>query len=112
VFPAALNARGTPQFEAVLKHEIEAMNREGLPLQQGLSRGSQVIDEPLTALIMGVTSIGSLLRVRAGIFYQSRIAGCSCADDPTPVNNENEYCEVLLEIDINTSAAKITLIDA
>ena len=87
------------------------MNRNELPLQQGLSRGSHVIDEPLTALIMKVAQTDDVLRVRAGIFYKSQVAGCSCADDPTPVNNESEYCEVLLDINIYTSAATITLIE-
>ena len=36
----ALNAWGAPDFESVLKKEIEQLGAEHLPLQQGLSTGS------------------------------------------------------------------------
>ena len=36
----ALNAWETPAFEEVLKREIEELDGNALPLQQGLSQGS------------------------------------------------------------------------
>jgi len=36
--------------------------------------------------------------ITAGIFYSSIIAGCNCSDDPTPVDLNSEYCEMLFII--------------
>ena len=105
-----LLAWGSPDFKAVLKQEIEHINPEALPLQQGLSTSSYVIDTPFTAMINSVTESENLIRVTAGIFYQGVIAGCSCADDPTPINENNEYCEVQLDIDKATAVTTIALL--
>lgn len=105
----SLRAWGKPEFEAVLKMEIEQMDASQLPLQQGLSGGSRVADSPFTALVYSVAERGDVLQVRAGILYQGVIAGCSCADDPTPASELNEYCEVWLAIDRSTAATSVTL---
>jgi hypothetical protein len=34
------------------------------------------------------------IQVKAGLLYTGIIVGCSCADDPTPVDEINEYCEM------------------
>jgi len=106
----SLIAWGTPGFNDVLKKEIEQLGAGQLPLQQGLSAGSYAIDVQHKAMIIGVSETAVSIRVKAGIFYSGIIAGCSCADDPTPVNKENEYCVVQLDIDKNTADATITLL--
>lgn len=105
----ALSAWGTPDFETVLKQEV-ARGAGQLPLQQGLTTGNYVVDAPITVLINSVTDLGNVIRVRAGIFYQSVIGGCSCANDPTPVSENTEYCEVQLDIDKATAATVVTLV--
>jgi len=80
-----------------------------LPLQQGLSTGNYVTDSPITVAINRIAEMEYIIRVKAGIFYQGVIGGCSCADDPTPTGETNEYCEVQLDIDKTTSVATITL---
>lgn len=90
---------GRPTFEATLKQEIEQLDVEQLPLQQGISSGSYALAEPVTATILNVIELERVIRVKAGIFFSSVIAGCSCADDPTPVDKITEYCEVQLDID-------------
>jgi hypothetical protein len=105
-----LDAWGTPDFKDILKREIEQMDAGQLPLQQGLSTGSYAIDNNLNAMIIGVSEAAGFIRVTAGIFYSGIIAGCSCADDPTPVNEESEYCVVLLEIDKLTAETTIALL--
>ena len=106
----ALNAWGTPGFNAILVQEIEQMTIDQLPLQQGLSTGSHALDNRLRAMIISVVDEGRCIRARAGIFYAGVIAGCSCADDPTPVNEENEYCEVQLDIDKATAGTTVVLL--
>lgn len=106
----SLYAWGTSDFKDALKKELEQLDPEQLPLQQGLSAGSHVQGDKFTVLILGVSEENDFIHARAGIFYTSIIAGCSCADDPTPVSELNEYCEVQLDIDKKTAEAKVTLL--
>ena len=105
-----LNAWGSPDFKDILKDEIEHLDAEQLPLQQGLSTGSYAIDGKFSAMIIGVSEAAGNIRVKAGIFYSGIIAGCSCADDPTPVNEESEYCVVQLDIDKHTAETTVALL--
>ncbi len=109
-FDKALSAWGTPDFAAVLKQEIEQLDADQLPLQQGLSTGNYVTDAPYTAMINSVVETEESIRVRAGIFYQSVTSGCNCAGDPTPISENNEYCEVRLDIDKASAATTIALV--
>lgn len=105
----ALHAWGTPDFTDVLKQEL-AGKAEHLPLQQGLTVGNYVTDQPVSVSIISMDEAERSLRVHVGIIYSSVIAGCSCADDPTPVNENTEYCELLLEIDRANAASVVTLV--
>ena len=105
----SLQAWQTPAFEKTLRTEIEALDGNLLPLQQGLTQGSHALEDTVTATIIRITDTDDSIQVKAGIFYRSIIAGCSCADDPTPVDELSEYCEVLLEIDKATAETTITL---
>jgi hypothetical protein len=107
----SMNAWGTPAFRETLKREIEQLEPACLPLQRGLRRSSYVTDIPHTAVVIGVAENGGLIRAKLGIFYSGIVAGCSCADDPTPVTEENEYCEVQVDIDRATGAATVMLLD-
>lgn len=106
----ALRAWGTPGFESILKQEIVQLGADQLPLQQGLSGSSSVSNEPVTVVINSVVETADVIRIRAGIFYQGMIGGCSCADDPTPDNGINEYCEVNFDIDKSTAATRVVLV--
>ena len=106
----SLQAWGTPAFRDTLKAEIATLGQADLPLQQGLTHTSSVSDTPPQAVILSATDEGDCLRVKAGLFYAGIIGGCSCADDPTPVEEQTEYCEVLLEIDKNSGETKVTLL--
>ncbi len=109
-FPESLKAWGASEFRDVLKQEIEQLDADRLPLQQALSAGSHVQGDKFTIMILGMSEENDSIRARAGIFYTSIIAGCSCADDPTPVSELNEYCEVQLDIDKKTSETKVSLL--
>jgi len=45
------------------------------------------------------------------VFFSAFIAGCNCADGPTPVDEINEYCEIRVEIDRTTAEAQLTLLE-
>ncbi|MDP1594580.1 MAG: hypothetical protein Q8L80_10120 [Gallionella sp.] len=107
----ALRAWGASDFEAVLKRELSQLATDQLPLQQGLASGNYVADTPISAMISSVVDLQDVIRVKAGIFYQGVIGGCSCTDDPTPASEINEYCEVQLDIDKITAVTAVTLIE-
>ena len=106
----ALRAWGTPDFAGTLKQEIAQLDAGQLPLQQGLSTGNYVADEPITVAINSVAEMEDVIRVTAGIFFKGVIGGCSCTDDPTPISDINEYCEVQLDIDKSTAATMVALV--
>lgn len=106
----ALDAWGTADFTDVLKQEVECLDAGQLPLQQGLTTGSYAIDNNLKAMIIGVFEVDDVIRVKAGIFYRGVIAGCSCADDPTPIDDCSEYCEVQIDINRETAEATVALL--
>jgi hypothetical protein len=103
-------AWGTPAFREEAKAEIEALDSSLLPLQAGLARSSHVAPGKVGAVILGGEVEAGRLRLKAGLFYAGIIAGCSCADDPTPVDEITEYCEVEFDIEMSTGAASVILI--
>lgn len=96
--PDSLHAWGTADFPAVLKREL-AEHADALPLQQALSGASAVADEPVTVVLLDAQADETSIHAKVGIFFAGILAGCSCADDPTPVEPQPEYCELVLEID-------------
>lgn len=108
--PESVLAWKTAEFSAVLKREIELIDAAQLPLQQGLSISSYVTDRPFQAMIIHVSEEAGLIRVKAGIFYTGVIAGCSCADDPTPIDEQTEYCVLRFDIDCATAETTVTLL--
>jgi len=107
----SLKALPSADFKAIAQREIEQLDPKRLPLQEGLSHGSYVADEPFKAIIIGVTDSNDLIIVKAGIFYQSIIAGCNCADDPAPADTQQEYCVLKFQINPNTAEASVQLLE-
>ena len=106
----SLEAWGTPDFEIVLQQEMQEIEPELLPLQQGLSQSSYVSDTEISVLILNITETASDILAKAGIIYAGIIAGSCCADDPTPVSEQTEYCEVRFDIDKLTAETTVTLL--
>lgn len=109
--PRSLAAWGSSAFAAVLKDELEAQDVVCLPLQRGLSTGSVVLDDGFSVMVLAMIERADVVGARLGVFFSSIVAGCSCADDPSPVEAQNEYCELNLVIDRATAAASATLAD-
>lgn len=105
----SLAAWSTPAFKATLQQEIEALDPDLLPLQEGLSQSSHVVAGNLAAIVLSTHETPDALLVQVGLSYAGIIAGCSCADDPTPVNEIDEYCVVDIRIDRRNGAAAISL---
>jgi hypothetical protein len=101
-------AWGTPDFPATLKREL-AENADALPLQQALTGTSAVADEAITVVLLDARAEETRIHAKVGIFFGGILAGCSCADDPTPVEPQTEYCELLLTLNRTTGKAAIEL---
>lgn len=110
LFPRVLEASGHPDFENILKQDIEALGADRLPLVQALTTGNYIAGNAIQAMILAVTQEKDCIRVKAGIFFEGILAGCSCADDPTPVEPQSEYCEIQFNIDRATARVMVSLL--
>jgi hypothetical protein len=109
--PHALAAWNTPGFREVLKQEIAGIDPQALPLQQGLALSSHVADRPFQPVVLDTREDDGQLQAKVGIFYAGIIAGCSCADDPTPIDEQTEYCVLQFEIDRATADTRVSLLE-
>ena len=110
LFTIVLNAWGKPAFEETLKKEITTMDVALLPLQKALAYSSYTDGANRSVVILSMAAEADCIRVKAGICYSGINAGCSCADDPTPMSEISEYCEVQFMIDKVTAETTVTLL--
>ncbi|MEW6163687.1 MAG: hypothetical protein AB1642_01350 [Pseudomonadota bacterium] len=108
--PASMRAWGTPDFAAALKRELAACGA-ALPLQQAVAASGVALDDGLEVMLIAVRAEGGCIHARVGVFFAGVVAGCNCADDPTPVEALPEYCELALRLDPSTALATVTLAD-
>ena len=106
----SLKAWSTPEFRQVIQQEIAQLDHALLPLQQALSLSSAVTDQPIQAVILSAQEEADLICVKAGVFYTGIVSGCSCADDPTPLVGQNEYCVLQFCIDKTSAETTVTLV--
>lgn len=107
---ASLKAWNTPAFKETLAQEVAQLGVDGLPLQAGLSQGSVALDDELGIMMINASDTPGFITATLGISYSGIVAGCSCADDPTPESRTTEYCQVRLQIDKTTAQSVITLL--
>ncbi len=100
-------AYGSDGLAQVLKQEIESLDPTLLPLQENLTQGSVAKGEGFSAVVLRVEEDAGSIRAKVAIFYAGVIAGCACADDPTPQNETAEYCEVVFVIQRDGGDAQI-----
>ena len=62
-------------------------------------------------MILNTAEENDSIQVKAGIFYTGIIAGCSCSDDPSPTDEQNEYCELQFIINKNTAETSVNLLN-
>ena len=99
-------------FEDVLKNEVKALGLEHLPLQQGLSSSSVALDHNLQLTVLRTNEKSNLIIAKMGAFYSGIIGGCSWADNPTPMEEANEYCELEVTINLDNGDASVTLAES
>ena len=108
--PQTLKSWQTPDFENTLKNEIKEIDAQLLPLQQGLSLTSYVSNSPISVVFLNATETANIIRAKTGIFYAGINAGSCCADDPTPVCEQTEYCEMVFDINKISAEATVSIL--
>ena len=103
----SLKAFNTPGFAAVLRGELAALGPDVLGLQQALTAGSAAQPEGIGIMILRHLETPGAIEVRAGVFFTSVLGGCACTDDPTPLTENAEYCEIDIRIDRRTGRARL-----
>jgi len=106
-FEQSLRAWGTSAFEGVFKQELVQVGNHVLPLRQALSVGGHVTETPPTVMVISALETPTTIRIHTGIFFTSIIAGCSCTDDPTPLDEVTEHCELLVEIGRDSAVSRL-----
>ncbi|HEB82718.1 MAG TPA: hypothetical protein ENJ11_07640 [Gammaproteobacteria bacterium] len=101
----------TAHFSRLLKQQLAELDPALLPLQQGLQHSSYALDDQLDFVLLDTRTNHDTLVLRVGIFYQGIVAGCSCADDPTPTDSVAESCEVKISIDRQSAETVISLLN-
>lgn len=96
--PKSLHAWHSEIFKTVFTREVSQLSLDELPLQQALQLGSYATRDKLQVMINSMGEEQNHIVVNTGIFYSSIIAGCNCSDDPTPVDLNAEYCEMIFKI--------------
>lgn len=111
-FQAVVTAYGTPDFAQVFVETVQRMDAADLPLQQGLRQSNYVSPSPHRVVILASEATEKTITVRAGIFYAGIVAGSCCSDDPAPMCEQTEHCELYFTIDRKTTAIEIAMVAA
>ncbi len=112
ILTKTLQAWTRDDFTAVFKRELRAVGADVLGLHRAMARGSYVSETPFDVVVLHRDSDDRLLRIKAGIFFFSVNAGSCCADDPTPLCEENEYCELEVLIERDSGEATVRRLPA
>ena len=105
-----LSAWKSDTFSSIFIEEILSLSLDDLPLQKALCYGNYATMDKMSVMVLKSSEADATINVSVGIFFTSIITGCPCADDPTPGNQYNEYCELQLLIDKNTANTQISLL--
>ncbi len=108
--PESLTSHDTDTFTSTFKQEVCSLDSSLLPLQQGLQHSSYAIADKLSVSVLSTNDENNTLIIKAGLLYSGVIAGCSCADDPSPTDEVTEYCEVIFSIDKDSACATVQLL--
>lgn len=107
----SLSSWGTAEFRQSFINEVCGLSLEQIPLQQAMRVGNFASKHNLNIMINQQLEDSGFIYVHTGVFFSSLISGCSCADDPTPVDYNTEYCELLFKIDKKCGVTHILIND-
>lgn len=107
---AVMEKWGETDFKQRFRTYLCQLDASVFPLQQGLKLSSIALPDGIDVMVLSEAENSDAYLVKVGIFYKGVIAGCSCADDPTPVVEQTEYCEVMCSINKRDFTLETTLL--
>ena len=107
-FTQALKSWGSEAYEQSLKADIR-QNRSLLPPEQALVNGGMLDDSDIGAPILSIAGDADTIEVKTIIFFTEIMICCGCGDDP---ESQPASCEVILQIDVNTTFTRARLVDS
>lgn len=99
------------EFKTVFIKEVEQLDGRLLPLQAALRYSNYALLDKFKVMVISIQETDICLEIKTGLFYNGLVAGCSCEDDPTPLNEQAEFCECFFKIDKQTAQTEIQLIE-
>lgn len=109
ILEKSLASWNTNQFKNIFIDEVTQLSIDELLLQKALEFGSMAIKDNLSIMVNRIKEQDKQIIIHSSILFSSTIAGCNCADDPTPVDTLTEYCELEFHIDKKTAQTEILL---
>ena len=97
------------RIDAAFKRDIASLNPDDLSLEQAMAHGNLARGDDLSAMVIRVEDGDDHRRVHAGLFFDSRVIGCACADDPTPEQDQGEYVEAVFDVRRPDGETTVTL---
>lgn len=104
------NQAAASHFKQTLTQELNQLDKTLLPLQNGLTQGNWVIDQPIQLMILDQQSNAETLSIKVLIFYSSLNAGSCCESDPTPNRALSETITISLQIAQQDAVTHIRLL--
>jgi len=98
IFDKTLQSIHTAKFNDEFSRAIKSLSQQQLNLQAALKQGSVALNDELSVMVLAYRDMDDHVEVDTGIFFRSLIAGCNCADDPTPPDTLEEYTEACINI--------------
>ena len=98
-------------LKPALKADLECLEAAELPLQQALRQGSIALCDGLQPMPLSTRRQDRHFEIVCALFFDSIIAGCQCADDPSPENRLAESARLEILLDSRSGQARISLVD-
>lgn len=99
------------RFEQELLEALMELGVDGLNLQTALRHGSYALADTLQLSILSRSCEEHGIELRVSAFFDSVIAGCSCADDPTPLDTVSEHCVLNVTLDKQRHDLRVEVVD-
>ena len=103
----AMQHWNTDEFPEALVRELQALHPDVLLLHKAGNWGGPRDSDDFNITVLNITNDEQQVHARIGVFFTEIIAGCSCGDEPAPING---YCELLLRINKSTAETQIEIV--